>query len=97
MIVVLGDDRLKWDTLIGLKVQEFARFLVGKAYSFDLKAPSPVLERSDTCELRDRILSLSASEARKLGIGKSTLHYLRKHALSEKSFKVYRKVAALVG
>ena len=78
--------------MIGLKVQEFARFLVGKSDRFDLKSPSPVLERSDTREIRERILSLSSSEAQKLGIGKSTLYYLRRHAINERSFKTYKKV-----
>ena len=85
-------DRVKWDTLVGLKVQEFARYLVGKAEVFDLKSPSPTLERQDSKELRERILSLSASEARRLGLGKSTLHYLRKHARDRKVFKIYKPV-----
>lgn len=85
-------DRVKWDALIGLKVQEFARYLVGKSDGFDLKSPTPVLDRSDTRELRDRILGLSASEARRLGLGKSTLHYLKKHALDRKPFKIYKPV-----
>jgi len=61
---MLGGDSLKWNTLILLKVQEFARFLIGKSDKFDLKSPAPVLERSDSKELRERILSLSPSEAR---------------------------------
>jgi len=84
---------VKWDTLIGLKVHESARFSIGKADRLDLKSPAPVLERSDSKELRERILTLSASEARKLGIGKSTLHYLKKHVRSKRPFKVYREVA----
>jgi len=90
--VVYNGDRVKWDTLIGLKVQEFARYLVGKAEGFDLKSPAPALERRDSKELRDRILSLSASDARKLGLGKSTVHYLKKHARDHKPFKIYRHV-----
>jgi len=84
---------VKWDTLIGLKVQNSARFLIGKAGRLDLKSPAPVLERSDTRDLRKRILSLSASEARKLGLNKSTLHYLRKNARDRKPFKISDKVA----
>ena len=83
---------VKWDTLIGLKVQEFARCLAGKSEQFDLKSPAPVLERSDTRNLRERILSLSASEARKLGLGKITVHYLKKHAHDRKPFKIYKPV-----
>ena len=91
--VAYRGDRVKWDTLIGLKVQEFARYLVGKADVFDLKSPAPVLERSDSTELRERILGLSAFEAGKLGLGKSTVHYLKKHARDRKPFKVYKKIA----
>jgi len=87
-----GDDSLKWNTWILLKVQEFARYLTGKSARFDLKSPAPVFERPDSKELRERILSLSASEARQLGLGKSTLHHLKKHARNRKPFKVYKPV-----
>ena len=90
--VVYRNDRVKWDTLIGLKVQEFTRFLVGKSDRFDLSSPAPVLERLDSRELRDKILGLSASEARRRGIGKSSLHYLRKNARDRKSFRIYNRV-----
>jgi CRISPR-associated protein Cas1 len=91
--VVYGDKRLTWDTLILRKSQEVARYLLGKATIFELTSPRPVMERSDTRELRQKILALSQSEAYKLGIGKSTLHYLRKKASdSTRSFRVYRKV-----
>jgi len=82
----------KWDTIILNKTQELARFLLRKSESLDFSEPSPNLERSDTQELRNRILELTQSEARELGIGKSTLHYLRKHARHDKPFKVYKPV-----
>jgi len=66
--------------------------LTGKADRFDLKSPASVLERSDSNELRERILSLSPSEARRLDLGKSTLHYLRKNAQNSKPFKIYKPV-----
>jgi len=90
--VLYHGDRVKWDTLIGLKVQEFARYLVGKSDGFDLRSPAPVLERSDSKELRDRILAFSPSEARKLGLNKSTVHYLKKHARDRKPFRIYKPV-----
>lgn len=83
----------KWDTIILRKTLELARFLKGKAKTLDFTEPSPDLERIDSIDLRKRILELSQKEARELRIGKSTLHYLRKNAKSEKSFKIYRKVA----
>lgn len=83
----------KWDTVILRKTQELARYLTGKSKDIDFAEPSPSLSRTDSRELRCRILQLSQSEAKALGIGKSTLHYLRKHARNDKPFKIYSKVA----
>lgn len=82
----------KWDTIILNKTQELARFLIGKTVGIDFLKPCPSLRRTDSVELRKRILSLSTEEAREAGIGKSTLHYLRKHARSPRPFAVYRPV-----
>jgi len=82
---------LKWDTVIEQKTMELARYLIGRTRLIDFSEPSPELERRNGLELRKRILGLSQSEAHRLGIGKSTFHYLRKHARSDTSFKVYGK------
>jgi len=60
----------------------------------DFIEPAPSLVRSDSQELRESILNLAASEARRLGLGKSTFHYLHRHARNERPFKVYEKVAS---
>jgi len=83
---------LKWDTLIEQKTNELGRFLTGKTPSLDFTDPSPILERQDDKALRAMILTLSASHAKSLGIAKSTLHYLRRNAGSNESFRVYRKI-----
>jgi len=90
--VVYGDKRLMWDTVILRKCQELARYLLGARGSFDLTSPRPVLQRSDARELREKILGLSQSEAGKLGIGKSTLHYLRKKTARHAPFRIYSNV-----
>jgi hypothetical protein len=54
--------------------------------------PSPNLIGTDDGELRRRILGLSQADARRLGIGKSTLHYLWKNAKSTGSLRMYKKV-----
>jgi len=74
------DKTWNWDSVIQLKTQELARFLVEESEQFSFAEPAPVLPRSDTLDVRKRILGLSAAEAQRLGIGKSTLHYLRKNA-----------------
>jgi len=84
---------LKWDTVIEQKTMEIARYLIGKSRLPALSEPKPELDRTDGLELRKRILSLSQSEAKRSGIRRSTLHYLRRNARSKRSFRVYRKVA----
>jgi CRISPR-associated protein Cas1 len=71
---------LKWDTVIEQKTDELSRYLVGRASMLDFSEPSPTLSKVDDQELRRRILGVSQSEARKLGIGNSTRYHLRKIA-----------------
>ena len=65
---------------------------MGRTDWLELVAPRPALDREDTRAVRNRIRNLTNSEAKKLGVGKSTLHYLRKSARGTGSFKVYKKV-----
>ena len=83
---------LKWDTVIEQKTLELSRFLTGKSPVIDFSEPVLVLERTDGREIREKILSLTQSEASELGIGKSTLHYLRGKARERSSFKLYEHV-----
>jgi len=83
---------LKWDTVIGQKAIELSRFLSGRSREIDFIEPSPILERADNLAVRKRILSLTQGDAHKLGVCKSTLHYLRKHARDERSFRINRKM-----
>jgi CRISPR-associated protein Cas1 len=77
----------KWDTIILEKTKELSKLLSEKSDRIDFVSPNADLKRMDSRELRQRILTLSATEARRSGIGKSTCHYLRKHAESERLFK----------
>jgi len=86
------DKTWNWGTVIQLKTQELARFLFPKSVDIDFLEPSPDLRRSDTSEVRRRILELTQREVEKLGIGNSTLHSLRTRARSGRSFRVYSKV-----
>jgi len=82
----------KWDIVILNKTQELARFLLDKSNQIDFIEPLPSLQRSDTEELRRRILEMTQREAKELGIGKSTLHYLRIHARSGRRLTIYNTV-----
>ena len=79
----------KWDTIILAKAQDLARYLLDKLSSPCFVVPAPRLERVDSQEFRERILALSAKEAKRFGINRDTLRYLRKKADDEFQFKVY--------
>ena len=85
--------RMKWDVVIQEKVNELARYLIGSRSEIDFQGPTPDLDRTDSRAAREAILKLTQSEAEKLGIGRSTLHYLRKRARQKKSFRIYGKVS----
>ena len=83
---------LKWDTVIQEKTSELGRYLDGRSRRIDFSEPAPAIERTDSRTVREAILSLLQSEARERGIGKSTLHYLRRNAMNRHSFVIYPKV-----
>lgn len=83
---------LKWDTAIEQKTVELGRCLAGQNNELDFSEPSPNPSGTDERELRRRILGISQKEALRLGIGKSTLHYLRKRARSDRSFQTHDRV-----
>jgi hypothetical protein len=78
------------DTVVEQKTNDLGRFLAGKPSTLELVKPAPKLERQDNRELRARILGLRPSEANRLGIQKSTLHYLRRKASSSRGFRLYK-------
>ena len=85
---------MKWDTVIEEKTNELARHLNGRTETIAFIDPVPFLARTDNRVVRDAILNVSQRDAIRLGIGKSTLHYLRSKARSDKPFRMYRRVAA---
>jgi len=84
---------LKWDTVVEQKTIELGRYLAGRASGLDFSEPSANLQGTDSKELRRLILTISQSEARRLGIDRSTLHYLRRNAKYTGSFRIYQKIA----
>jgi CRISPR-associated protein Cas1 len=82
----------KWDTIIEQKTAELGHYLVGRTSELNFTEPSPGFSGTDNRELRRRILSLTEQKARKLGIGKSTLHYLRKNAQKQRPLEICQKV-----
>ena len=83
---------LKWDTVIEQKTVELCRYLAGRMNTPDFTQPSPKLDRADSKEIRRQILTISQSQAQRLGIGVSTLHHLRSRAKASRPFEIYTPV-----
>jgi hypothetical protein len=82
---------MKCDTIMEQKTIELSRFLTLKSRIVDFAEPTPALQRDDSRELRARILALTSADAKRLGIGRSTFHYLRKRTISHGQTRVYAK------
>ena len=50
------------------------------------------LNRDDNLELREKILSMTVEERKRLGINKSTLGYIKKKLDEGKTPKIYEKI-----
>jgi CRISPR-associated protein Cas1 len=88
---------LKWSTAIERKTNELSRYLTGKSPLIDFAEPAAKLERQDGLELRHKILALTSSEAKRLGIGKSTFCRLRKTAGNNRPFIIYSNTSRRLG
>jgi CRISP-associated protein Cas1 len=75
-------------------VQQVADFITGKKKDMEIAIPALKIQRAASLELQQRILSMSISERKKLGINKSTLWYQRKHLTEGKSIRLYNKLHA---
>lgn len=81
-----------WDTMIRLKAQELASYILSNRAELSFEDPSPTLCRGDSERIRNSILSISSADARRLGIRKSTLWHLRHRAQAGKPMQIYGKV-----
>ena len=82
----------QWSSIIDLKAQELANYLIGKRKDVDFSTPTYKLDRIDNKELRDKILSITYAEWKELGYSKGSLHQLKQKAKSKKPFKLYGKL-----
>jgi CRISPR-associated protein Cas1 len=73
-------------------IQQLANFVIAKRKELEFNIPNTKVRRSDPVELRNKILYISTSERKSLGINKSTLWYQQKKIAAGKRVRVYRKV-----
>ncbi len=82
-----------FSVLVDLDGQRLVRFLQEKQRSLSFEKPLPVDLSLIDAVTRERILTMSVEERKRLGIGKTTYWYQRQKALAGKPTKLYRKVA----
>jgi len=73
-------------------LQQLSNFIVDKKKEVDFVIPKTKLNRNDNLELREKVLSMTPDERKKLGINKSTLWYIKKNLSGRKASKIYEKV-----
>lgn len=69
-----------------MKARELAQYLVGKRKSLDFSKPAYAVERQDSDEIRQKILSISYSDWKNMVFSKGTLYYMKKNAEDDKPF-----------
>lgn len=81
-----------YQTILYRNMQALANYVIGrsKALSFDI--PPRSVNRNDTSEIQQRILTMTPVERKKLGISKSGLWYLKRKIAEGKPVKVYKKM-----
>jgi CRISPR-associated protein Cas1 len=77
-----------WSYALLLKARELAQYLVEKRKTIDFSNPAYAVERQDSDEIRQKIMSISYSDWKKMGFSKGTLHYMKKNAEADKPFSL---------
>ena len=73
-------------------VSQLAQYIADKKKTIEFVVPKLEINRDDNLLLREKILSMSPEERKKLGINKSTLWYLKKNIKSKDKIKIYDKI-----
>lgn len=74
-------------------VRILANYIIGKSNELRFTLPEIDINREDNSNVRDRILSISPEERKRLGINKSTLWYQKRHIKEGKTIKIYGKIS----
>ncbi len=77
---------MMWSYVLLLKTRELAHYLVEKRKTIDFSHPHYAVERQDSEDVRQKILSISYTDWKKMGFSKGTLYYMKENAKDEKPF-----------
>jgi CRISPR-associated protein Cas1 len=77
-------------------VQNLANYILDKQKELKFNVPEIQIKRNDDLEMRDKILSMTPEQRKKLGINKSTLWQIQKNLREGKKVKIYDKVKSKI-
>ena len=87
-----GQKYFAYQNILYSNVSRLGQFISEKKKTLEINVPAITINRDDNLELRQRILSMSPEERKKLGINKSTLWYLKKNVMTKDKIKIYDKI-----
>jgi CRISP-associated protein Cas1 len=80
-----------YQTILYNNAQALASYLLDKNKKFAFDVPILVVKRNDDLEVSQRILLMTPTERKRLGISKSGLWYQKKKLTQGKTIKIYQK------
>jgi hypothetical protein len=80
-----------WQNVLFDNIRSFSHYIIDKKKTFDFDIPKFEIQRNDITLLRKDSINESR-RAKKLGINKSTLWYMKKNISDGKTRKIYSKV-----
>jgi len=95
-IVPYQKKSVTWKYVLLLKTRELVQYLVEKRKSFDFCNPEFTIERQDSDDIRQKILSISYTDWKNLGFSKGTLHYMKQNAKADKLFTLNAHVREML-
>ena len=81
-----------YQTILLDQIRKLAKYITEHPSILSFDKFEIELNRKDNLDLRDKIISITPEERKRLGIGKSTLWYQQKRIKEGKTIKVYEKV-----
>jgi len=90
--VSYGKKHFAYQNILFSNISHLAHYISDKKKSLEFVVPPIKINRNDTVLLKEKILSMTPEQRKRLGIAKSTLWYLKKNIASKDKIKIYDKV-----
>ena len=85
-----------YQIILSDNIQQLANFISEKKKEFEFNIPAMKLNRNVDLELKEKILSMTVEERKRLGINKSTLWYIKNNLKKGKTIGIYDKILSKI-